>query len=109
MALTSPEKAREPKLVVVLPADFKAVSIIDSRDQGRVSQQLVVTSPRSVDASLTALESTLKAGGWNRLALDKSAEMARFAANRGAQEVDATLQKQKNGSLLMMNIVTQTK
>lgn len=109
VALTSPERARDPKVSIALPSDFKAVSIIDSRDQGRASQQVIATSSRSLDASLSALESTLKAAGWTRLASNKSAVTARYAANRGTQEFDATLHQQKNGSLVLMNVVGEAK
>jgi hypothetical protein len=109
VALTSPALAREPKLAVALPSDLKPVSVIDSHDQGRVSQQVIAVSPRSIDATANALETALKAGGWERHVRHKNGTALQFSANKGEQEFDAMLQSQKNGSLVMMNTVTKTK
>jgi len=109
VALTSPQQTTEPKLAVRLPADVQTVSIIDSSDAGKVSQQVIAVSPRSIDASVSALEASLKAAGWERHVLKKSATLTTFSANRNGQEFDASLSAQKAGTLLMMNTIVQSK
>lgn len=109
VALTSPQQTTEPKLAIRLPADVQTVSIIDSTDAGKVSQQIIAVSPRSIDATVNALESSLKAAGWERHVLKKSAALTTFSANRKGQEFDASLSTQKAGTLLMMNTIVQSK
>ena len=109
VALTSPELTIVPKLVIPLPSDVRTVSIIDSNDAGKVSQQVIAVSPRSVDATVSALESALKTAGWERHVMKKSATVIQFSADRNGQEFDASLSKQKAGTLLMMNTLVQSK
>ncbi|MFZ6816069.1 hypothetical protein ACO0K3_16485 [Undibacterium sp. Rencai35W] len=109
VALTSPQLKREPKLAVRLPNDMQSISIIDSIDQGRISQQVIAVSPRSVDATANALEASLKASGWERHAFKKNGNSILLSANKGTQEFDATLSGQKAGSLVMMNTIIQGK
>jgi len=103
VSLTSPREARAPKLAVALPSGMTAVSIIDSMDEGRASQQVIAVSTRSVEASAQALEATLKASGWERHVYRKSGQGLTYAANKGGQEFDAVISSQKNGSLVMLN------
>ncbi len=109
LALTSPQRARDPKTAVTLPPDLTPVSIIDSRDQARVSQQVIAVSPRSVDATANSLEAALKAAGWQRHVRQKKDNTLLFSANKGQLEFDARLQAQSNGTLIMMNTITQVK
>lgn len=108
IALTSPERASKPKPMVPLPSDMKTLSIIDSVDAGKVSQQILAASPRSMAATVSALESALKTAGWERHVLKKNGAYTVFSANRKGQEFDARLTAQKNGTLLMMNTVLQS-
>ncbi|WP_432382462.1 hypothetical protein [Duganella sp. P38] len=103
VALTSPQLRREPSLAVPLPAAMTAVSVIDSTDQGKQSQQVIAFSSRSVEASAQALEAALRARGWTRHTLQKSADGVLLAANRGEQQFDATVSAQRDGAMLMMN------
>ena len=103
VAVSSPSQARTPKLEVRLPAQVEAVSIVDSVDRGHASQQVLAVSRRSAEATAAALEASLKADGWQRYVMRKDGRQVRFAANRGAQQFDATLTPQPAGSLLMMN------
>ncbi|MBC3927411.1 hypothetical protein [Undibacterium sp. CY21W] len=109
VALTSPQQTTEPKLVVRLPSDVQTVSIIDSGDGGKISQQIIAVSPRSIDATVSALETSLKAAGWERHVLKKNGTLTTFSANRNGQEFDARLSAQKAGTLLMMNTIVQSK
>lgn len=109
VALTSPQLRREPTLAVPLPAAMTAVSVIDSTDQGKLSQQVIAFSSRSVEASAQALEAALRARGWTRHALRKSADGVLLAANRGEQQFDATVSPQRNGAMLMMNILIRNR
>ena len=109
VALTSPQLTTVPKLVIPLPSDVRTVSIIDSNDGGKVSQQIIAVSPRSIDATVSALESSLKSAGWERHVMKKSVALIKFSANRNGQEFDASLSKQKAGTLLMMNTLVQSK
>lgn len=104
VALTSPRQAREPKPAVRLPSDMTPVSIVDSVDAGRSTQQLIAVSPRSVDASASALEAQLKAAGWERHVLKRNGSSVVFAANKGARQFDATLNAKKAGSLILINV-----
>lgn len=112
VALSSPAERREPKSAVRLPSDMQTVSIIDSQDGTKQAQQIVAVSPRSSDATVAALETALKAEGWQRHALRKDGGVVLFAANRGknssAQEFDARLVQQKAGTLIFMNTVLHT-
>ncbi|MES2320138.1 MAG: hypothetical protein V4631_21890 [Pseudomonadota bacterium] len=107
VALTSPKQTREPKLVLRLPSDMTAISIIDSVDDGHSSQQVIAVSPRSFDASTSAIEAQLRAAGWERHVHKKTAGAVVFAANKGSQQFDATVSAQKNGSLIMLSVVTK--
>lgn len=109
VALTSPQLRREPVLAVPLPAAMTAVSVIDSTDQGKLSQQVIALSSRSVEASAQALEAALRARGWTRHALQKSADGVLLAANRGEQQFDATVSPQRNGAMLMMNTLIRNR
>lgn len=106
VALTSPKMTREPKLAVRLPSDMTAVSIVDSVDDGKSSQQVIAVSPRSMDFSASAIEAQLRAAGWQRHVFKKSAGSIQFAANKGAQQFDATVSAQKQGALIMMSVLT---
>lgn len=106
VALTSPKLAREPKPAVRLPSDMTAISIVDSVDDGRISQQVIAVSPRSLEASASAIEAQLKAGGWERHVYKKSGGAVLLAANKGAQQFDATVSTQKNGALILLNVLT---
>ncbi|UOD27329.1 hypothetical protein INH39_17495 [Massilia violaceinigra] len=103
VALTSPSATRKPKLAVHLPPDMTAVSIIDSVDQGRASQQVIAVSKRSMTATAASLEASLKASGWERHRFKAEPSGIVFAANKGRQQFDATLSAQPNGSIVMMN------
>ena len=103
VALTSPKLARAPQLSFRLPAQVTAVSVIDSVDQGHVSQQVLAVSRRSPDATVAALEQMLKAEGWQRHVLRKENGAVRFSANKGEQQFDAHVSPQRAGSLLMIN------
>lgn len=109
VALTSPALAREPRPLIRLPPEVTPVQIIDSVDNGRISQQIVAVSKRSIDATGAALEASLKAAGWERHVMKKNAGTLVFAANRKGQEFDAILTAEKNGSMVMMNIADQPK
>lgn len=109
VALTSPKKASDPKPAVSLPADLVPVSIIDSRDQGKVSQQVIAVSTRSIDATANSLEAALKAGGWQRHVRQKKDSTLIFSANKGDLEFDARLQSQSSGTLVMMNTIIQAR
>jgi hypothetical protein len=109
VALTSPQLARTPRVAVQLPASMTAVSIIDSVDNGRKSQQVIAVSTRSAEATTAALESTLKAQGWHRHVLQRGRGALVFSANRNGQELDANISAQKNGALVMMNTIIGNK
>ncbi len=109
VALTSPALTRDPKLALPLPSDMRTLSIVDSADQGKVAQQVVAVSPRSIDATADALEGALKANGWERHARQQKGGSVMLSANRAGQEFDVMLQSQKRGALVMMNTVTQNK
>lgn len=105
VALTSPALAREPKPAIRLPAEVTPVQIVDSVDNGRISQQIVAVSTRTIDTTSAALEANLKAAGWERHVMKKDARTVVFAANRNGQEFDAILTAEKRGSMVMMNTV----
>lgn len=109
VALTSPQLTTEAKPVVRLPSDVQTVSIIDSVDGSKISQQIIAVSPRSVDATASALEDSLRAAGWVRQVMKKNTTSISFSANRSSQEFDANLSSQKAGTLLMMNTIVQSK
>ncbi len=109
VALTSPARTVEPKLAFRLPAGMSAVSITESSDPGTVSQQVIVSSNRSIDSSADVLESALKIDGWVRYGKVKKDDSILFSANRGEKELDVTFQAQKNGALAMINVVTKKK
>lgn len=103
VALTSPKRSRPFKVAVPLPRDMTPVSVIDSIDNGRVSQQVIAISPRSADASVLSLEAALKAAGWERHLFKKGGNAIIFSANKGAQQFDATLSVEQRGAIVMMN------
>jgi len=109
VALTSPALARTPVTLVRLPPEMQAISIIDSVDNGRTSQQIIATSTRSMDASGMALEAALKAAGWERHVMKRDAQRVVFAVNKGEREFDAVLTAEKNGSMVMINIASAPK
>jgi hypothetical protein len=109
VALTSPQKKREPRMTVRLPAAMTAVSVIESDDGGRLSQQVIATSKRSADATAAALEQALKAQGWQRHVLKRTSAGVLFAANRNGQQFDANISVQKQGALVMMNTIVGNK
>jgi hypothetical protein len=109
VALSSPREAREPRVAIGLPASMTPVSIIDSVDAGKRSQQVIAMSNRSADATVAALEATLKAQGWQRHVLQRAQGGTLFSANRGDQQFDANISAQKNGALVMMNTIIGNK
>lgn len=106
VALTSPKKSVEPKMALRLPSDMTAVTVIDSVDSGKSTQQVIAVSRRSIDASASALEAQLRAGGWERHALKRNGPTMMLSANKGALTFDASLKAEKAGSLIMFNIST---
>jgi hypothetical protein len=109
VALTSPAQARTPEVIIPLPPEVTAVQIVDSVDNGRSSQQIVAVSTRSADATGAALESSLRAVGWQRHVMKKQANAVVFAANRNGEELDAIISTETKGSLMMINIAQQAK
>jgi hypothetical protein len=103
VALTSPKRGRPFKVAVPLPPDMTPVSVIDSIDNGRVSQQVIAISPRSADASAQSLEAALKAAGWERHVFKKGDNAIIFSANKGTRQFDATLSVEQRGAIVMMN------
>lgn len=109
VALTSPQKKREPRMSVRLPAAMTAVSVIDSEDGGKLSQQVIAVSKRSADATAAALEQSLKTQGWTRHVMQRTKGGVLFAANRNGQQFDANISVQKQGALVMMNTIVENK
>ncbi len=109
LALSSPTQSREPKAAVRLPSDIQTVSITESQDGSKQAQQIVAVSPRSVDASASALELSLRAEGWKKQVNRKESGVIYFSADRNkdklTQEFDARFMPQKNGTLIFMNTV----
>lgn len=105
VALTSPKETRTPKLALRLPPQMIAMQVVDSVDNGKVSQQVTAVSRRSVEASASALESALKAEGWKRHVYKKQGDAMLVSANRGEEQFDAILSAQKAGALVMINTV----
>jgi len=105
VALTSPRDTREPRLALRLPPLVLPMQVVDSVDQGKVSQQVVAVSRRSVDATAAALEAALKAQRWERQSVQKQGAVVRLSANRGGEQFDAVLSAQKSGALVMINTV----
>lgn len=105
VAVTSPQETREPKLAVRLPPLVLPMQVVDSVDQGKVSQQVVAVSRRSVDATAVALDEALKAQRWVRQSMKKQGAVVRLSANRGPEQFDAVLSAQKSGALVMINTV----
>jgi hypothetical protein len=103
VAVTSPKETREPTLLVRLPAQVQPMQVIDSIDTGRVSQQVIAVSQRSVDITAAAVGEALKAQHWTSSMLKKQGGLVRLSANRGGEQFDAVLSAQKEGALLMMN------
>ena len=109
VALTSPTLTREPKLALPLPSDMRTLSIIDSGDQGKLAQQVIAVSPRSINATADAMEAALKAKGWQRHARQEKDGSIMLSADRAGQQFDVVLQAQKRGALVMMNTVLESK
>lgn len=105
VALTSPAETREPTLALRLPPLVLPMQVVDSVDQGKVSQQVVAVSRRSVDATASALDEALKAQRWQRRPMKKEGKVVRLSANRGAEQFDAILSAQKSGALVMINTI----
>jgi len=105
VALTSPRETQEPKLVLRMPPLLQPMQIVDSVDQGKVSQQVVAVSRRSVDATAAALDDALRAQRWERQTMKKQGTVIRLSANRGAEQFDAVLSAQKNGAFVMINTI----
>jgi len=105
VALTSPKQTREPKLAVRLVPQMTALQVIDSVDAGKTSQQVTAVSRRSIDATASALETSLKAEGWERHVFKKQGRGIVLSANRGTAQFDAIFMAQKAGALVMMNII----
>ncbi|WP_332848624.1 hypothetical protein [Massilia sp. S19_KUP03_FR1] len=105
VALTSPADTRTPVLGLRLPAQVESLQVIDSSDQGRVSQQIVAVSRRSVEATALAFDQALKAENWQRDAPKKHGSAMRLSANRGSEQFDAILSGQQSGALVMISIV----
>jgi len=103
VAVTSPRETREPILIVRLPTQVLPMQIIDSIDAGRVSQQVVAVSKRSVDVTAAAFGEALKAQRWTTSTLKKQGDLVRLSANRGSEQFDAVLSAQKSGALIMIN------
>lgn len=104
VALTSPKKKVEPQMALRLPSDMTAVTVIDSVDAGKSTQQVIAVSRRSIDASASALSAQLRAGGWERHVMKRNGQTMMLSANKGAQTFDASLKAEKAGSLIMFNI-----
>lgn len=105
VALTSPRETREPTLALRLPPLVLPMQVVDSVDQGKVSQQVVAVSRRSVDATAAALDEALKAQRWERRPMKKEGKVVRLSANRGGEQFDAILSAQKSGALVMINTI----
>lgn len=103
VAVSSPKETRDPVLAVRLPAQVQAMQVIDSVDAGKVSQQVLAVSRRSVDATAAALGDALKAQSWDRPTVRKQGQAVRVSANRGGEQFDALLSGEKRGALIMMN------
>lgn len=104
VALTSPAKAVQPRLALRLPSDMTAVTVVDSIDAGKSTQQVIAVSRRSIDASASAIDGQLRAGGWQRQTLKRSGNTMMLSANKGALTFDASLKAEKAGSLIMFNV-----
>lgn len=105
VALTSPRETREPVLAVRLPAQVQTMQVIDSVDAGKVSQQVMAVSRRSVDATAAALGEALKAQRWGSAVMRKQGQAVRISANRGGEQFDAVVSAEKRGALLMINTI----
>lgn len=105
VALTSPADTRAPVLALRMPPLVDAVQVVDSVDQGRVSQQIVAVSRRSAETTAAAFDQALKAEGWRRDVLKKQGGTLRVSANRGGEQFDAILSAQKSGALVMISTV----
>jgi hypothetical protein len=103
VAVTSPKETLEPTLIVRLPAQVQPMQVIDSVDAGRVSQQVIAVSQRSVDVTAAVFGQALKAQRWTTTMLKKQGDLVRLSANRGGEQFDAVLSAQKRGALIMIN------
>ncbi|AMP00718.1 hypothetical protein CAter282_2884 [Collimonas arenae] len=105
VALTSPTLTREPQLRVRLPSDLQVVSVMESSDQGRGSQQVTAMSRRSLDGISMSMQNALRSAGWNIKVAKRDANSARLSADKGKQEFDAVLTAAQKGTAVMMNTV----
>jgi hypothetical protein len=109
LALTSPQRMREPVLQLRLPSGLQTLSVLESTDSEMKSQQVTAVSKRSVDATASVLENTLRANGWKVQERRKTASGTRLAADKGNQDFDAALTPDEGGAVVMMNTVTMSK
>ena len=105
VALTSPKLTREPQLRLRLPSDVEVLSVLESSDQGRGSQQVMAVSRRALDGVSMSLQNALRAAGWTVKVSSHDASAARLSADKGKQEFDAALTQAAQGTSIMMNTV----
>jgi hypothetical protein len=105
VAVSSPKETRAPVLAVRLPMQVQAMQVIDSVDAGKVSQQVVAVSQRSVDATTAALGDALKAQAWDKPTVRKQGQSVRMSTNRGDEQFDALLSGEKHGALILINTI----
>jgi hypothetical protein len=105
LAVTSPSLHREPVLSIRLPAGLSMVSVVDSIDQGRTSQQIMASSRQSRDNVGNALESALRNSGWATPRRRQSPNAVLISSNRGDAELDAIVTVNSGGSMAVINIV----
>jgi hypothetical protein len=105
VAVTSPALHREPVPAIRLPSDFAIVSVVDSIDQGRAAQQIMVSSHQSLSNIENAIEAQLRASGWSTPQHRKTANALLVSANRGDAQFDAVINSQAGGSIGIFNIV----
>ncbi|WP_211471225.1 hypothetical protein [Collimonas humicola] len=105
VALTSSKQTREPQLRLRLPSDVEVVSVLESSDQGRGSQQVIAVSRRALDGVSMSLQNALRAAGWTVKVASHDVSGARLSADKGKQEFDAALTQEARGTSIMMNMV----
>lgn len=105
-AVTDTEHGVTARPAITLPADLVPVSIIDTVDGARHSQQIIAVSRRSIDSTTDVLEGSISDAGWKRHVRKKVDTTIRYAANKGPLELDALIQAQKHGSMVMINTIT---
>jgi hypothetical protein len=107
VALTSPLRTREPKLKIRMPSDVKILSVVESAEQGRSSQQVTAVSDRSMDGAANSIEGALRQAGWSVRPRQKKPNATRISADKSEQEFDAIVSPANTGAMLMMNTVFQ--